>query len=86
MRVGDGIGVFATATKLANLVHWSKTSGVVRLDGIGLMFASESDSSQWSSKPTLNSEPVKSLRRNVPDSGRNNRCQANDQSGIMIDK
>ena len=65
------------------VVYWSKASGVVRLDGIGLMFASEWDSSMWSSKPTLILKRVQSLRRTGLEPSQNNRCQTNDQSGVI---
>ena len=83
MRVGDGVGVVATAPKLARVNHRPRASGVARVDGIRLMLKRTWKSPITSSKSTLISEPVQSLRRNGPNPGRNNRCQADDWSGVI---
>ena len=68
------------STLLASVVHWFSASGVVRLDGIGMIFAVESESSVLSFKPPVISELVKSLRRDGTETSRHNRCQANNQT------
>ena len=67
MRVGDGVGVVATAPKLACVIHQPRASGVARVDG----------------KPTLISEVVKSLRSGRTDSSRHNHCHVNNQTSAM---